>query len=354
MARVQNGALAALFGRDRVTSDSVSTAVESHILELRERFCGGLAAVAPLEMAVSAALGCISSDDVYVPVPDDIGDPDETAVLTPIVPMIRRGSALTPIAQQALIDAGRARPSVHPQPRVVIVGVDGPDTASRVSALSSAVSLTGALALTVTADNGPELEDAIDDQLVRADLVVVCAAPGLAGRALAVVSHLGTIEQIATGIDFMPTLHYGHIGIDKTPVVLLPSSATAQLCAFELLIHPMIASLQGRTDARALRTVSAILGASAESTAESAAPSASVAVDSEIGRQSSEEHSIAKLLIRPGSVTVGASGDYSVRIQHANNPQSFSLVNCFVFADAGQDLSSGGTVTVLPMLWWEA
>jgi molybdopterin biosynthesis enzyme len=350
VTRDQNGALAALFGRNRVTSDSVSTAVESHILQLRERFCGGLAAVAPLEMAVSAALGCVASDDVYVPVPDGIGDPDETAVLAPIVPMIGRGAALTPITQQALIDAGRARLSVHPQPRIVIVGVDGPDTASRVTALSSAVSLTGALALAVTADNGPALEDAIDDQLVRADLVVVCAAPGFEGRALAVVSHLGQIEQISTGIHLLPTLHYGQIGIDQTPVVLLPSSATAQLCAFELLIHPMIARLQGRTDGRALRIVSAILGSSAES----AGLSASVVADSEIGPQSSAEQSTAKLLIRPGSVTVGASGDYSVEVQRANNPQSLSLVNCFVFAEAGQDLSSGGAVTVLPLLWWEA
>lgn len=225
------------------------------LADIQHRVLGDITALVPLEMGVSAALRCVLSESVFAgaleTVGSDAGDAQvsDTAVLPQVRPLVATGTVLGPMHMQALLDAGVQQVHVHPQPRVVAVAVAEGDFSARISALAAAVELTDAVSLPVQPDSDSELEDVLDDQLVRADVLVVCGGWDDSGpsTALAAVRELGDVDIVYTGLTSLPVVGCGRVGADQVSVLLLPADPASQLIGFHLLLWPLIAALQGRT-----------------------------------------------------------------------------------------------------------
>jgi molybdopterin molybdotransferase len=149
----------------------------------------------------------------------------------------------------------------RPHPRVVVISA-GPDLVEPGVALkddeeyetnswllTTAVRETGAVAYRVHSipENEDQLKDAIEDQLVRADLIIISGERhddsfDLITRTL---QKLGEVSAVEVAIDSSGRHNYGTIGPDKVPVVTLPGDPIAAYISFELLVRPMIRTMLG-------------------------------------------------------------------------------------------------------------
>jgi molybdopterin biosynthesis enzyme len=149
----------------------------------------------------------------------------------------------------------------RPHPRVVVISA-GPDLVepgAEISGeeeyetnswmLTTAVRETGAVAYRVHSipDNEEQLQSAIEDQLVRADLIIISGERHDDSFALITrtLEKLGDITTVDIAIDSSGRHNYGTIGPDKTPVVTLPGDPIAAYISFELLVRPMIRTMLG-------------------------------------------------------------------------------------------------------------
>jgi hypothetical protein len=197
-----------------------------------------------LVMGVSSALGCVVAEDIYLaPTPEQPRDSDATAVIYAIQPAIDSGTVIGPWEQQLLGAAGIPHVSVIPQPRVVVVGVEHGDAVARTAALASTLVLSGVLALSAAADGGPDLEDVIDDQLVRADLLLICEADGARGRVDSVLAALGSTTTPLWTANGLPDVRFALLGAEKVPTLVLPADPKQQLIAFVVAVQPLLAVL---------------------------------------------------------------------------------------------------------------
>jgi molybdopterin biosynthesis enzyme len=149
----------------------------------------------------------------------------------------------------------------RPHPRVVVISA-GPDLVEPGNPLTAreeyetnswllttAVRETGAVAYRVHSipENEDQLKDAIEDQLVRADLIIISGERHddsfeLITRTL---QKLGEVSAVEVAIDSSGRHNYGTIGPDKVPVVTLPGDPIAAYISFELLVRPMIRTMLG-------------------------------------------------------------------------------------------------------------
>ena len=96
-------------------------------------------------------------------------------------------------------------------------------------------------------DDEEQLRKVIEDQLVRADLIIVSGERqddsfDLITRTL---SQLGEITIVDMAIESSGRHNFGQIGPDKTPVVTLPGDPIAAYISFELFVRPMIRTMLG-------------------------------------------------------------------------------------------------------------
>ena len=133
------------------------------------------------------------------------------------------------------------------EPGVELVGDEEYETNSWL--LTTAVRETGAVAYRVHSipENEDQLKDAIEDQLVRADLIIISGERhddsfDLITRTL---QKLGEVTSVEIAIDSSGRHNFGTIGPDKTPVVTLPGDPIAAYISFELLVRPMIRTMLG-------------------------------------------------------------------------------------------------------------
>ena len=96
-------------------------------------------------------------------------------------------------------------------------------------------------------DNEEELKDIVEDQLVRADLIVVSGERKddsfeLITRAL---NQLGEVKVVDLDLENFGHFNYGTIGPDKTPVVTLPGDPINAYVAMQLFVRPMIRTMIG-------------------------------------------------------------------------------------------------------------
>jgi len=149
----------------------------------------------------------------------------------------------------------------RPHPRVVVLSA-GPDLVEPGKSLTgdeeyetnswlltTAVRETGAIGYRVHSipDDEEELQRVIEDQLVRADLIIISGERqddsfDLITRTLA---KLGDITTVDLAIEASGRHNFGTIGPDKTPVVTLPGDPISAYISFELFIRPMIRTLLG-------------------------------------------------------------------------------------------------------------
>jgi molybdopterin biosynthesis enzyme len=157
---------------------------------------------------------------------------------------------------------GRDHLPTRPHPRVVVLSA-GPDLVEPGQALknasdeyetnswllTTAVREVGAVAYRVHSipDNEEQLQKVIEDQLVRADLIIISGERhddsfDLITRTL---SGMGEITTVGLAIEASGRHNFGTVGPDKTPVVTLPGDPIAAYISFELFVRPMIRTMLG-------------------------------------------------------------------------------------------------------------
>ncbi|CAM5309913.1 molybdopterin molybdotransferase MoeA [Streptomyces violaceorubidus] len=234
------------------------------------------------------------------------------------------GTVLGPPQIGLLAAIGRGTVRVRPRPRVVVLSTGSelvqPDEQlasgqiydSNSFALTAAARDAGAIAYRVgaVADDAETLRSTIEDQLVRADLMVTTG--GVSVGAYDVVkealAHVGDEDEPGGGVDFRKLAMqpgkpqgFGSIGPDHTPLLALPGNPVSSYVSFELFVRPAIRTLMGLPDVHR-PTVTASLAAGK-------------ALTSPKGRRQFLRGSHAD-----GSVTpVGGSGSHLVAaLAHAN------------------------------------
>ncbi|MER5477035.1 gephyrin-like molybdotransferase Glp [Streptomyces sp. NPDC002734] len=200
------------------------------------------------------------------------------------------GTVLGPAQLGLLASVGRATAKVRPRPRVVVLSTGselvppgeplkpGQIHDSNSFALTAAAREAGAIAYRVgaVADDAETLRTSVDDQLVRADLLVTSG--GVSVGAYDVVKEALTAPEPATleaedgdgeegaerdgegggeqraaaGVDFRRVAMqpgkpqgFGMIGPDHTPVLTLPGNPVSSFVSFEIFVRPVIRALMG-------------------------------------------------------------------------------------------------------------
>lgn len=224
----------------------------------------GVEPLAPLTLSVSEAIGCLLAEDAVA----SIDSPFDGIVTGEV--MLPAGAGIGPRQVAMLAGAGVAQVEVRPRPRVVVVSVgdrlvasgrDLPTAEHVVDSLQQLITSAVADSSGVPYGVGPLPENAariaatIEDQLVRADLVVVAAGSGdeepkAAREALAMLGECD-VEDVAIA----PGEWQGcaRLGADATPAVLVPAEPMAAFVAFEVFVRPLLRRMLGHE--RVLRPV---------------------------------------------------------------------------------------------------
>ncbi|MEV7081592.1 gephyrin-like molybdotransferase Glp [Streptomyces sp. NPDC093516] len=184
---------------------------------------------------------------------------------------LEAGTILGPPQIALLAAIGRGRVRVRPRPRVVVLSTgselvqpgeelrSGQIYDSNSFALTAAARDAGALAYRVgaVADDAETLRSTIEDQLVRADLMVTTG--GVSVGAYDVVkealSHVADEDEPGSGVEFRKLAMqpgkpqgFGSIGPDHTPLLALPGNPVSSYVSFELFVRPAIRALMGLPD----------------------------------------------------------------------------------------------------------
>ncbi|MFF7240485.1 gephyrin-like molybdotransferase Glp [Streptomyces collinus] len=190
---------------------------------------------------------------------------------------LEAGTVLGPPQIALLAAIGRGTVRVRPRPRVVVLSTGselvqpGEELAhgqiydSNSFALTAAARDAGAIAYRVgaVADDADILRSTVEDQLIRADLLVTTG--GVSVGAYDVVkealSYAGDEDEAGGGIDFRKVAMqpgkpqgFGSIGRDHTPLLALPGNPVSSYVSFELFVRPAIRTLMGLTDVHRPRT----------------------------------------------------------------------------------------------------
>jgi molybdopterin molybdotransferase len=176
--------------------------------------------------------------------------------------VLREGTRIRSTQIGLAASIGRDHLPTRPHPRVVVLSA-GPDLVEPGHALknasdeyetnswllTTAVREVGAVAYRVHSipDNEEQLQKVIEDQLVRADLIIISGERhddsfDLITRTL---SGMGEITTVDLAIEASGRHNFGTIGPDKTPVVTLPGDPIAAYISFELFVRPMIRTMLG-------------------------------------------------------------------------------------------------------------
>lgn len=166
---------------------------------------------------------------------------------------------------------GRGTVKVRPRPRVVVMSTgseliqpgeelaEGQIYDSNSFALTAAAREAGAIAYRVgaVADDAETLRSTIEDQLIRADLIVTTG--GVSVGAYDVVkealSSVGDEDEDGSGIEFRKLAMqpgkpqgFGSIGPDHTPLLALPGNPVSSYVSFEIFVRPAVRALMGLPD----------------------------------------------------------------------------------------------------------
>ena len=175
--------------------------------------------------------------------------------------ILRAGDVLGPRQIGLLAGVGVGAVEVAPRPRVVVMSTGaelvepgrplppGSIHDSNSYLLTAAVRATGAVAYRVhaTSDEPEQFLEALEDQLVRADLVITSGG----------VSK-GTRDVVKAALRSEPGMHFrevamqpgkpqgfGHVG-DGTPLFALPGNPVSSYVSFEVFVAPALRKMIGR------------------------------------------------------------------------------------------------------------
>jgi molybdopterin molybdotransferase len=224
---------------------------------------GGADAVIPVEQTD----GGVAQVSIQAPVsPGDSvrysgGDARQGEVLLPA------GTQLSPMQIAVLAASGRARAEVYPRPRMVVLSTGNELTNpgqplapgkiwdSNSYMLAAAAHEAGCLAYRhgPIPDDPLEMLPAIEDQLLRADLIVTSGGVSMGGEHDVVketLSRLGTVSFRKVAMQPGMPQGFGTIGEDRTPIFTLPGNPVSAYVSFQLFVRAALGALQGQLDRR--------------------------------------------------------------------------------------------------------
>jgi len=175
--------------------------------------------------------------------------------------ILEAGTRLGPGQLGLLAAVGRDRVVVRPRPRVVIISTGselvepgsptepGQIHESNSYILTTACREAGAVAFRVgiVPDDDRSLMNAIEDQLIRADLVLTSGGVSVGAYDVVkeVLSRLGTVTFGTVAMQPGKPQGYGTIGPDATPIITLPGNPVSSYVSFEVFVRPVIRRMLG-------------------------------------------------------------------------------------------------------------
>ncbi|MBR7830480.1 molybdopterin molybdotransferase MoeA [Actinospica sp. MGRD01-02] len=160
-----------------------------------------------------------------------------------------------------LAGIGRDLVSVRPTPRVVVISTGAelvePGTEPAPGQIHDSNSFTLATAareagaevyrVGMVPDEGKILLDTIEDQLIRADLVITSGGVSMGAYEVVkeTLGRLGTVEFTKVAMQPGMPQGFGVIGPDETPIFTLPGNPVSAFVSFEVFVKPALRALQG-------------------------------------------------------------------------------------------------------------
>jgi molybdopterin molybdotransferase len=258
-------------------------------------------------------------------------------------PALGAGVALGPQQIALLAALGRDRVVVRPRPRVIVLSTGSElvevgrrpsfgeviDSNSYMIAAAAKDAGADARRIGIVPDDHAKLLDALESQLLRADVLVTTG--GVSMGAFDVVkealSELGTVEFTKVAMQPGKPQGFGHIG-NKVPIFCLPGNPVSSLVSFEAFVRPAIRKLLGKRQ---------LQRATVQATALEAARS---------------PHGIRQY--RRGVLHREAGGGYGVSFVGGAGSHligSLALSNCLVvIPEEDTEVVAGSQVTVMPLL----
>ena len=176
-------------------------------------------------------------------------------------PLLATGTYLGARQIGLLAAVGRDLVLVRPRPRVVVISTGaelvepGTEPApgqihdSNSYTLATAAKEAGAEVYRVgmVPDEGKVLLDTIEDQLIRADLVITSGGVSMGAYEVVkdTLGRLGTVEFSKVAMQPGMPQGFGVIGPDETPIFTLPGNPVSAFISFEVFVKPALRALQG-------------------------------------------------------------------------------------------------------------
>lgn len=178
--------------------------------------------------------------------------------------VVARGTELQATHVGALAGMGMRTVPVYPRPRVVIIStgneVVDPGSPLRGDQVADANSFLLAEAVReaggapyrigVVADDTRELRVTLEDQLVRADMIITTGGVSVGEDDVVkeVLAPLGTVRFDQIGIEPGSRQGFGTVG-DDVPIFALPGKPASAFIAFEVFVRPGLRRMRGLTSA---------------------------------------------------------------------------------------------------------
>ncbi|MCW2932593.1 MAG: molybdopterin biosynthesis protein [Actinomycetia bacterium] len=184
------------------------------------------------------------------------GDARQGEVLLPT------GTRLKPMHIAVAASAGRARVLVRPRPRVVVLStgnelaepgtplVPGQIWDSNSYMIAAAAREAGAIAFrhAIVPDDPAGVLPALEEQLLRADLLITTGGVSMGGEhdvVKAALSSLGTITFRKVAMQPGMPQGFGTVGDNRIPIFTLPGNPVSAYVSFQLFVRPALGALQG-------------------------------------------------------------------------------------------------------------
>ena len=254
--------------------------VDQHLTDI----LAGIAPVAPLDLQLLDAHGCILAEtvtaDVDLPPFDnashdgyavryaDVSAASPTApVQLPVVGDVAAGSQATytvqpglcvrimtgapvPVGADAVVplewtDRGLAAVTITQAPEVgAHIRRSGEDVHRGDAVLEAGAT---AFRVGIVPDDSRTLMNAIEDQLIRADLVLTSGGVSVGANDVVkeVLSRLGTVSFEGVAMQPGKPQGFGTIGPDSTPIITLPGNPVSSYVSFEVFVRPVIRKMLG-------------------------------------------------------------------------------------------------------------
>ncbi|HLS03719.1 MAG TPA: gephyrin-like molybdotransferase Glp [Actinomycetales bacterium] len=178
--------------------------------------------------------------------------------------IIAAGTRLLPRHLAAVAALGMARVAVHPRPRVVVLSIGDeivdpghplrvgqvPDVNSILLAEATRRAGADPFRIGVVPDKTRTLREVLEDQLVRADVVITTGGVSAGDYDVVreVLAPLGTVRFDHIDMDPASQQGFGTVG-DDVPIFALPGKPAAALIAFEVFVRPALQRMRGLTEA---------------------------------------------------------------------------------------------------------